>query len=104
LITKSEIITPNLFSEEYLFQIINSEREERIKITVQTVTIIEFEGAHPGRLIELYHSLPVSTKYETADAVMIAKSGIKKKFGFILDKSPYPKINYRHSNKKRISS
>ena len=86
-----------------MFQIINIENEESRKIIVQTVAMIEFEGAHSGKLIVLYHKLPVSAKYETAEAVIIAMRGMKKKFGLIRGKSFYPKIIYWHSNKNRIS-
>jgi len=101
LSTKREITTPNFFSEEYLFHIIRIEREVRTKIIVHIITIIELEGVQPGRLIVLYQDLPVSAKYEAAEAVIITKSGMKKKFGFNLAKVTYPNIFYRHWNKKR---
>jgi hypothetical protein len=44
----------------------------------------------------------VSAKYEAADAVMITKSGIKKKFGLNRVKNPIPNIYYRHRKKSRI--
>ena len=45
---------------------------------VQAKTIIEPEGVQSGRLIVLYHALPVSAKYDAADAVIITKRGMKK--------------------------
>jgi hypothetical protein len=84
-----------------LFQIINIESEEKTNIIVQTVTISEFEGAQTGSLIVSYHVLPAFAKYETAEAVMIAKRGMKKKFGLICNNSAYPNIIYRQGNKKR---
>jgi len=68
----------NFFSNECLFQIIRSEIELRTNIIVHAKTIIEPEGVQSGRLIVLYHALPVSAKYEAADAVIITKSGMKK--------------------------
>jgi len=53
------------------------EREVRIKMIVHIITIKEFEGVQSGRLIVLYQTLPVSAKYEAAEAVIITKSGIK---------------------------
>ncbi len=50
----------------------------RIKITVQAKTINEPEGVQSGRIIVLYHALPVSAKYDAADAVIITNSGMKK--------------------------
>jgi len=47
-------------------------------------------------LIVLFHKLPISAKYETAEAVIIAKRGMKKKFGLIRGKSFYFKIINRH--------
>jgi len=101
--TKSEMIIPNSFSEEYLFQIIRIENEESTRIIVQTVAMTEFDGAHSGRSIVFCHKLPVLAKYETAEAVMIARRGMKKKFGLIRGKSSYPKIIYWLRNKNRIS-
>ncbi len=69
---------PNFFSEEYLFQIIRIERDVSTKIIVHIITIIEFEGVQLGRCIVLYQDLPVSAKYEAADAVIVTKSGMKK--------------------------
>jgi len=60
--TKSIIINPNFFSDEYLFQIIRMDKEVKIKIIVQANTINEFDGVHAGRLMVLYHDLPVSAK------------------------------------------
>lgn len=68
----------NFFSDECLFQMIRSEIELRTNIIVQAKTINEPEGVQPGRLIVLYHALPVSAKYEAADAVIITKRGMKK--------------------------
>jgi len=39
---------------------------------------MEPEGVQSGRLIDLYHDLPVSAKYEAADEVIITKRGMKK--------------------------
>ena len=60
--TKSDMIIPNFFSDEYLFQIIKMDTEVSIKIIIQAITIIEFDGVHSGRLMVLYHDLPVSAK------------------------------------------
>jgi hypothetical protein len=72
------MISPKFFSDECLFQIMIMDIEVRIKITVQANTINEFEGVQSGRLIVLYHALPVSAKYDAADAVIITKRGMKK--------------------------
>jgi len=61
-IINSEITILNFFSDAYLFQIIRIEIEVKTIITVQIIAIIEFEGVHAGKLIELYHDLPVSAK------------------------------------------
>ncbi len=66
------------------------DKEVKIKIIVQANTINEFDGVQTGRFIVLYHDLPVSAKYEAADAVMITNNGMKKKFGLILVKIPDP--------------
>jgi hypothetical protein len=76
--TNSEIITPKLFWDEYLFQIINIDNEVKIKITIHTITITELEGVHWGRFMVLYHPLPTSAKYEAAEAVIITKRGMIK--------------------------
>lgn len=60
--TNSEITILNFFSDAYLFQIIRIEIEAKIKIKVQMITIIEFEGVQAGKLIVLYHDLPISAK------------------------------------------
>jgi len=52
--------------------------ELRTNITVQAKTINEPEGVQSGRLIVLYHALPVSAKYDAAEAVIITKRGMKK--------------------------
>jgi hypothetical protein len=75
---KSKIIILNFFSEEYLFQIISNDIELSTKIIVQANTIREPDGVQSGRLIVLYHALPVSAKYDAADAVIITKRGMKK--------------------------
>jgi hypothetical protein len=72
------IMIVKFFSDEYLFQIISRDKELRINIIVQAKTIIEAEGVQSGRLIVLYHALPVSAKYEAADAVIITNRGMKK--------------------------
>jgi len=64
-----------------LFQIIKIEIDVRTNIIVHAITIIAFDGVQSGRFIVRYHELPVSAKYEAADAVIITKSGMKKKFG-----------------------
>lgn len=56
----------------------SSDIELSTKIIVQTNTIIEPDGVQSGRLIVLYHALPVSAKYDAADAVIITKRGMKK--------------------------
>lgn len=38
------------------------DKEVKIKITVHAITITEPEGVQSGRLIVLYHDLPVSAK------------------------------------------
>jgi hypothetical protein len=76
--TNRAIISAKFFSDEYLFQIINKDSELSIKMIVQAKTIIEPEGVQSGRLIVLYHALPVSAKYDAADAVIITKRGMKK--------------------------
>jgi len=96
LSTKRKITILNFFSKEYLFQIIRIDKEVKIKIIVHTITINVFEGVQVGRLIVLYQDLPVSAKYEAAEAVIITKSGIKKKFGLNLAKVFDPNIFYRH--------
>jgi len=72
------MISPKFFSDECLFQIISMDIDVRIKITVQAKTINEPEGVQSGRIIVLYHALPVSAKYDAADAVIITNSGMKK--------------------------
>lgn len=72
------MIIPNFFSDECLFQIISRDIELRTNIIDQAKTITEPEGVHSGRLIVLYHALPVSAKYDAADAVIITKRGMKK--------------------------
>ena len=70
------------------------DKEVKIKIIVQANTINEFDGVHAGRLMVLYHDLPVSAKYDAADAVMITNSGIRKKFGLRRVKRSHPMINF----------
>jgi hypothetical protein len=72
------MISPKFFLDECLFQIISMDIDVRIKITVQAKTINEPEGVQSGRIIVLYHALPVSAKYDAADAVIITNSGMKK--------------------------
>jgi hypothetical protein len=62
------------------------EIDVRINIIVHAITIIAFDGVQSGRIIVLYQDLPVSAKYEAADAVIITNRGMKKKFGLILVK------------------
>jgi len=61
-----------------LFQIISSDKELRTNIIDQTKTMTEPEGVQSGRLIVLYHALPVSAKYDAAEAVIITNRGMKK--------------------------
>ena len=75
---KRKIINLNCFSEKYLFHIIKSESELKNKITDHAKTINPSEGVHLGRLIVLYHTNPLSAKYEDAEPVMITKRGIIK--------------------------
>lgn len=56
------IITPKFFSDECLFQSMRRDKELRTKIIVQAKTITEPEGVQSGRLIVLYHDLPISAK------------------------------------------
>jgi hypothetical protein len=72
------IIIVKFFSDEYLFHIISRDIEIRTNIIVQANTINEPEGVQSGRIKVLYHALPVSAKYEAADAVIITNSGIIK--------------------------
>jgi hypothetical protein len=67
---------------------IKIEIEVKMKIRVHAITIIALEGVHEGRLIVSYQTLPVSAKYDDADAVMITNSGINKKLGFSRFKCP----------------
>lgn len=69
---------PKFFSDEYLFQIIKRDKEVSTKIIVHINTENEFEGVHSGRLIVLYQAIPISSKYEAADAVINTKRGISK--------------------------
>lgn len=71
-------MSAKFFSDEYLFQIISRDKELRTNIIVHAKTIIEPEGVQSGRFIVLYHALPVSAKYEAAEAVIITNSGMKK--------------------------
>jgi hypothetical protein len=61
-----------------LFQTISSDIQLRTNIIVHAKTITEPEGVQSGRLIVLYQALPVSAKYDAADAVIITKRGMKK--------------------------
>jgi hypothetical protein len=61
-----------------LFQTISSDIQPRTNIIVHAKTITEPEGVQSGRLIVLYQALPVSAKYDAADAVIITKRGMKK--------------------------
>jgi hypothetical protein len=61
-----------------LFQIISSDKELRTNIIDQTKTMTEPEGVQSGILIVLYHALPVSAKYDAAEAVIITNRGMKK--------------------------
>lgn len=72
------MMSAKFFSDEYLFQIISRDKELRIKIIVHAKTINEPEGVQSGRLIVLYQALPVSAKYDAAEAVIITKRGMKK--------------------------
>jgi hypothetical protein len=56
------MMRPKVFSEEYLFHIIKRDREPRIKIIVQAITINEFDGVQSGMLIVLYQAIPTSAK------------------------------------------
>ena len=56
------MISLKFLSDECLFQIINTDKELRTKIIVHAKTITEPEGVQSGRLIVLYHDLPVSAK------------------------------------------
>jgi hypothetical protein len=49
-----------------------------MNIIVQADTIKVPDGVQSGRVIVLYHALPVSAKYEAAEAVIITKRGIRK--------------------------
>jgi hypothetical protein len=53
------------------------ETEHKMKITVHATTIRVFEGVQTGRLIDLYHTLPASAKYDEAEAVITTSSGIR---------------------------
>jgi hypothetical protein len=59
---KSAMMRLKNFSEECLFQIIKRDKEPRIKITVQAITINEFDGVQSGMLIVLYQAIPTSAK------------------------------------------
>lgn len=65
------------FAEEYLFQMMRIDSEVKAKIIVQARTINEPEGVHSGRFRVLYQVLPVSAKYDAAEAVIITKRGMK---------------------------
>ena len=58
------IINLKFFCAEYLFHTIKTATELKIKITAHAATINVFDGVHihTGRLIVLYHTLPVCAK------------------------------------------
>jgi hypothetical protein len=60
--TKSTIISPKFFFDEYLFQIIRIDKEVSANITIQAIAINVFEGVQSGRLIVLYQAIPTSAK------------------------------------------
>jgi hypothetical protein len=74
------IINLKFFCWEYLFHTIKTARELKMKIKVHTISIIIFDGVHIhiGKLIVLYHNLPVCAKYDAAEPVIITSRGIRK--------------------------
>jgi hypothetical protein len=78
LSTNIHIIKLKSLTDEYLFQINKIERDVRTKTIVQERTIIELGGVQSGNLIVLYHAMPVSAKYEAAEAVIITNNGISR--------------------------
>ncbi len=72
------MITPKCFCVEYLFQIISIDSAPSINIIVHIITISVLEGVQLGKLIVLYHTIPISAKYDAADAVIKTKRGIIK--------------------------
>ena len=74
------IINLKFFCAEYLFHTIKTATELKMKITVHAISIIVSDGVHIhiGKLIVLYHTLPVCAKYDAAEPVIITSNGIRK--------------------------
>ena len=74
------IINLKFFCAEYLFHTIKTATELKMKITVHAININVFDGVHIhiGRLIVLYHTLPVCAKYDAAEPVITTSKGIRK--------------------------
>jgi len=58
------IINLKFFCAEYLFHTIKTAKELKMKITIHIISISELDGVHihMGRLMVLYHTLPVCAK------------------------------------------
>ena len=74
------IINLKFFCAEYLFHTIKTATELKMNITAHAATINVLEGVHIhiGRLIVLYHTLPVCAKYDAAAPVITTSKGIRK--------------------------
>ncbi len=72
------IINLKFFCAEYLFHTIKTATELKMKITVHAISINVLDGVHVGRLIVLYHTLPVCAKYDAAEPVITTSKGIRK--------------------------